>query len=186
MKNPSSYLKLKVLGAIDYAQGTSIRDRIRNVSETTFTDEGGHPRRFTWRTISTWLYRYKVDGVTSMMNKKRSDAGKTRKLLPEELLEALNQVLPQFRQKGRWPNEVTDELFFCEESRKVKKDNTFSFQSRRYETLVDLHGHEIQLRYDRRRGDTAAIVIYHKGQRIGVARLLDTVANGLLRRKELP
>jgi len=28
------------------------------------------------------------------------------------------------------------------------------------------------------------IIIYHKGQRMGPARLLDTVANGLLRRKE--
>ena len=45
---------------------------------------------------------------------------------------------------------------------------------------------EIQLRHDRHRTDTAAVVIYHKGQRMGAARLLDAVANGLLRRKELP
>ena len=55
---------------------------------------------------------------------------------------------------------------------------------------VDLRDKEIQLRYDRRRNDTAmsttAVVIYHKGQRMGAARLLDTVANGLLRRKEQP
>jgi len=34
---------------------------------------------------------------------------------------------------------------------------------------------EIQLRYDRHRHDTAAVVIYHKGQRMGAARLLDAV-----------
>ena len=32
----------------------------------------------------------------------------------------------------------------------------------------------------------ALTVVYHKGQRLGHARPLDTVANGLLRRKEQP
>ena len=71
----------------------------------------------------------------------------------------------------------------------MKKDNTFSFGSRRYESPVDLRGRAIQLRHDRRRSDNAmslAVIIYHKGQRMGAARLLDTVANGLLRRKEQP
>lgn len=68
----------------------------------------------------------------------------------------------------------------------MKKDNTFSFRSRRYETPVDLRGREIQLRHDRHRGDTdlSPVVIYYKGQRMGLARLLDAVANGLARRKE--
>lgn len=51
---------------------------------------------------------------------------------------------------------------------------------------VDLRDKEIQLRHDRRRDGTAAVIIYHKGQRMGVARLLDAVANGLKRRKEQP
>ena len=84
------------------------------------------------------------------------------------------------------PSEHNDELFYAEAARKVKKDNTFSFAGRRYETPVDLRDKEIQLRYDRRRHDTAAVIIYHKGQRMGAARLLDAVANGLLRRKEQP
>ena len=406
MKNPSSYLKLKVLGAIDYAQGTSIRDRIKKVSETTFTDEDGQPRRFTWRTISTWLYRYKVDGVTSMTHKKRSDAGMTRKTSPEELLEAINQVLPQFQVKGRWkksalyraviekgllsknalapttfyrflreyellkpeeecrnkfrmafamqyanqlwqadtmfgphlkddtghtaqskliafiddasrlivhgefypgetathlvsalraafykrgipeglyvdngsiyvgqeltlicgrvgcilrhtpvrdgaakgkierffrsvregflsrnldlssfrmlnmqfqswveetynagvhsaigmkpidrfaldhkrirylpPDEVTDELFFRQDSRKVKKDNTFSFDGRRFEAPATLHDREIDVRFDRFKKDR--IVVYYKSQRMGVAKPLDVIRNGILRNKNL-
>ena len=53
------------------------------------------------------------------------------------------------------PSEHNDELFYAEATRKVKKDNTFSFASRRYETPVDLRDKEIQLRYDRRRTDTA-------------------------------
>jgi hypothetical protein len=69
-------------------------------------------------------------------------------------------------------------------TRKVKKDNTFSFSGRRYETTVDLRDKQIQVRFDRRRLDTTAVIIYHKGQRMGPARLLDAVANGLKRRKE--
>lgn len=99
MKHPTAYLRMRVLGAIEYAQGKSIRERIKQVSLATFTDEQGHPRHFTWRTISTWLYRYKVDGITTMMPKIRSDKGKSRKMPPEELLEAINQVLPFFKSK---------------------------------------------------------------------------------------
>jgi hypothetical protein len=49
-----------------------------------------------------------------------------------------------------------------------------------------MHGQDIQIRYDRSRRNHAAVVIYHQGQRLGQARLLDAVANGLLRRKEQP
>jgi hypothetical protein len=82
------------------------------------------------------------------------------------------------------PSEHSDELFYAEAQRTVKKDNTFSFQGRRYETPVDLAGKEIQLRYDRHRHDSAAVVVYFKGQRMGAARLLDAVANGMRRRSD--
>jgi transposase InsO family protein len=405
MKNASPYLKLRVLGAIDYAQGRSIRARIEQVANTDFMDENGMPRRFTWRTISTWLYRYKLNGVTTMVNKKRSDAGKSRKVSPEEVLEAINQVLPMFREKGRWdksdlyraclekgllsrpniapttfyryirdyellkpeeecknklrmafcmqyanqlwqadtmfgphvehegkmvqskliaylddasrlvvhgqfypgetstqlvsslrsafykrgvpeqlyvdngsiyagqelslicarvgcilrhtpvrdgaakgkierffrtvrdhflsrelnmtsfdalnrqfstwleegynasvhsatamkpldrfaldsrrirylsPDQTTDELFYCEDTRKVKKDNTFSFDGKRFEAPATLHDREIQVRFDRHKRDR--VVVYYKSQRIGDAKLLDLVANGILRNKAL-
>ena len=84
------------------------------------------------------------------------------------------------------PSEHSDELFHAEAKRKVKKDNTFSFQGRRYETPVDLRDKEIQLRYDRHRSDSAVVTVYYKGQRMGAARLLDAVANGLMRRREQP
>ena len=84
------------------------------------------------------------------------------------------------------PSEHSDELFHAEAARKVKKDNTFSFQGRRYETPVDLRDREIQLRYDRHRSDNAVVIVYHKGHRMGAARLLDAVANGLMRRREQP
>jgi putative transposase len=409
MKQPSVYLKMRVLGAIDTVEGRTRHQRVHNVAAMTFLDEEGNPRQFTWRTIQTWFYRYKNHGITGMTNRPRSDKGQVRKVTPEELLEALNTAKPHFtnrrtnkralyrfciekgllqadriaqttfyrfirqfdllapdvndndkkrlafsmkfanqlwqadtmfgpyvdtgmsagrkqtkliafiddasrvlchgqfffeenvdtlvqairaafykrgipeqllvdngsiysgqeitlicarvgcllrhtavrdaaakgkierffrrvrdqflvrkldltsletlnRQFTDWveseynsvehdaigmkpidrfgidlarvrflaPSEHNDELFYAEATRKVKKDNTFSFAARRYETPVDLRDKEIQLRYDRHRTDTAAVVIYHKGQRQGAARLLDAVANGLQRRKEQP
>mgnify|MGYP001563031068 CR=1 FL=1 len=404
MKNPSSYLKMRIMGAIDYAPGKSIKERIMNVAGQAFTDEEGHPRQFTWRTISTWLYRYKSRGVTGIEHKLRRDKGVPRKITPEELLEALNTAKEHFRDKhydrmrlyryciekgilnknqiaqttfyrfireyellkddgeltnkkrlafcmqyanqlwqgdtmfgpyvktpsgpkqtkliafiddasrvaahaefffeenidslvkalkaafykrgipeqlyvdngsiycsqeitlicarigcilrhtpvrdgaakGKverffrrvrqqflsrhldldslerlndqftlWleddynstphsalgmkpvdrfafdlkrvkflpPSETSDELFFAEETRMVKKDNTFSFKNIRYETPVDLREREITIRFDRNTRDR--IVIYYKNQRMGEAKEVDLIANGLLRRKEL-
>ena len=42
MHNPTAYLRMRVLGAIDMAEGNSIQARIRAVSQMTFTDEDGH------------------------------------------------------------------------------------------------------------------------------------------------
>jgi putative transposase len=403
MKNPSPYLKIRILGAIDYAAGKTITDRIKNTAGQTFSDEDGHPRTFTWRTIQTWLYRYKSQGVTGIENKKRRDKGIPRKVTPEELLEALNIARRHFKNekadrmslyryciensllnknqiaqttfyrfikeyellknddqlnnkkrlafcmqyanqlwqgdtmygpylkhhgqhkqtkliafiddasrvavhaefffeetidslikalraafykrgipeqlyvdngsiytsqeiilicarigcilrhtplrdgaaKGKierffrrtrqqflsknldlssleklndqfhlWledeyngsihsalgmkpidrfsfdlkrikflpPSETNDELFFAQETRKVKKDNTFSFKNTRYETPVDLRDKTITIRYDRNKRDV--IVIYYKNQRMGEAKPVNLIANGLLRRKE--
>ena len=406
MKQPSVYLKMRVLGAIDTAPGRTRHERLQNVAALTFLDEDGHPRQFTWRTIQTWFYRYKNHGITGVTHQPRKDKGQVRKVTPEELLEAINAAKPHFhnqrtnkralyrfciekgllqadriaqttfyrfireyellipeskdnkkrlafsmkyanqlwqadtmfgpyvdtgaslgsrkqarliafiddasrvlchgefffdenidslvqairaafykrgvpeqllvdngsiycsqeitlicarvgcllrhtavrdaaakgkierffkrvrdqflvqkldlssldalnRQFTRWvesdynatehdaigmkpidrfgidlsrirflpPSEHNDELFYAEAARKVKKDNTFSFLSRRYETPTDLRDKHIQLRYDRRSGDTP-VIVYYKGQRLGTARLLDVVANGLMRRKE--
>jgi putative transposase len=97
MKRVTTYLKLRVLAAIDYAEGPSREGRIRKVAEMRFTDEDGERRQFTWRTIQTWYSRYQKHGITSMENRKRSDSGAARKITPEELLEAIGQVMPHFR-----------------------------------------------------------------------------------------
>ncbi len=98
MKRPSSYLKMRILGAIENTKGKTIKERIQKTAKLKFTDEEGNQRQFTWRTISTWYYRYKAHGITGVTLKDRSDKGKTRKISPEELMEAINQVLPQFRE----------------------------------------------------------------------------------------
>ena len=88
---------MRVLGAIDMAEGNSIQARIRAVSQMTFTDEEGLPRQFTWRTIQTWYSRYKKHGVTVMETKPRSDKGKVRKVPLEDVAEAVQKVLPRLR-----------------------------------------------------------------------------------------
>ena len=90
MKQPSVYLKMRVLGAIDTVQGKTRHERTLNVAAMTFLDEEGNQRQFTWRTIQTWHYRYKNHGITGMTNRSRSDKGQTRKVTPEELLEAIH------------------------------------------------------------------------------------------------
>jgi putative transposase len=99
MKWPSAYLKMRVLGAVESAAGKTLEQRIKNTANLVFTDEQGNPRTFTWRTIATWYYRYKNYGVTGVDIKNRADKGTTRKISPEELLEAINQALPFFAGK---------------------------------------------------------------------------------------
>lgn len=99
MKIPSPYLKMRVLGALDTAEGRTRDQRVRAVAAMTFVDEEGQPRQFTWRTIQTWYYRYKVHGITGMTPQPRKDKGQARKVTPEELLEAINAALPHFREK---------------------------------------------------------------------------------------
>lgn len=78
------------------------------------------------------------------------------------------------------PNQTSDELFFYEESRKVKKDNTFPFKSIRYEVPADLRNRTITIRYDRSKLDR--VIVYYKNQRIGDAAPIDYIANSKLKR----
>ena len=90
MKQPSVYLKMRVLGAVDTVAGRTRQERIHNVAALTFLDEQGNPRQFTGRTIQTWFYRYKNHGITGMTPQTRSDKGQARKTTPEELLESFS------------------------------------------------------------------------------------------------
>lgn len=94
-KKPPLELRLRVLSAVDYAPGNSIQARIQKVSEQTFVDEQtGRDYQFTWRTISTWLYRFKKRGITTLDNKTRADKNSYRKININELSEAINDILP--------------------------------------------------------------------------------------------
>jgi hypothetical protein len=94
-RKPPLEIRLKVLGAIDYAQGRTTRERIKALCGQTFTDQHtGLVYQFTWRTISTWLYRYKKNGITTLENKTRCDKNTQRKVKLNELAEAIHEVLP--------------------------------------------------------------------------------------------
>ena len=74
------------------------------------------------------------------------------------------------------PNQANDELFFVEEERTVRADNTLSFESIRFEAPRHLPERTIQIRFERKR-PTHRVVVFYKGQRMGEARPLDPVAN---------
>ncbi len=94
---PPLELRLRVLSAIDYAPGNSIKARIKHVADRTFTDQQtGCDYQFTWRTISTWLYRFKKRGITTLDNKTRNDKNTYRKIKLNELAEAINEIIPTF------------------------------------------------------------------------------------------
>ena len=127
---------MRVLGAIDMAEGKTIAARIKAVSLLTFTDEDGHARQFTWRTIQTWFTRYQKHGVTVMENKARSDRGKIRKVSLENVLEAIRQVLPKAH--GKTPTLATLYRLCLEEgalTRSPNAPNTFRRIVKQYELL---------------------------------------------------
>ncbi|HEV8490763.1 MAG TPA: DDE-type integrase/transposase/recombinase [Candidatus Angelobacter sp.] len=136
MKNPTAYLKMRVLGAIDMAEGKSIQARIQAVSQMTFTDEQGQACQFTWRTIQSWYSRYQKHGLTVLENKSRSDKGKTRKLSTEVLAEAVRQVLPKVH--GQSPSLTLLYRLCIEEglfTRSQLARNTFGRLVKKYELL---------------------------------------------------
>jgi len=103
---PSIELRMRVLSAVDYAPGNSIRERIKSVSQRTFTDsQTSHEYQFTWRTIETWIYRFKKRGITSLDNKTRADKNAYRKVQVNELAEAINDIIPTLSKNkvGRIP-----------------------------------------------------------------------------------
>lgn len=136
MKQPSPYLKMRVLGAIDVVSGRTRHERIQNVASMTFLDEDGHPRSFTWRTIQTWYYRYKNHGVTGVTPGARKDKGAVRKITPEEALAAIETARDHFHDKKY---NKTSLYRFCVEKGLLRADQiartTFLRFIREYELL---------------------------------------------------
>jgi hypothetical protein len=87
------------------------------------------------------------------------------------------------------PMEASDELFYFEQDRAVRKDNTFSVAGCRYEAPRDLRARTIQIRYDRSRKTPGRVIVYLGGERMGEAAPLDLTANDRApkqNRKETP
>ena len=73
------------------------------------------------------------------------------------------------------PMEANDELFYFEQNRTVRKDNTFQVLARRYEAPRDLRSRTVQVRYDRTH--PGRIIVFYQNERIGEAAPLDLIAN---------
>lgn len=134
MKKVSPHLKIKVLGAIELAEGTSLNARYISVSKQIFKDEEGIPHQFTWRTIQTWWYYYRRNGITQAPE--RIDKGKPRKATPEELLEAIEQALPFFSGKRYTVTAIYKKCIekgFLRQSQIA--ENTFRRHVKRFELL---------------------------------------------------
>ena len=82
------------------------------------------------------------------------------------------------------PNEVNEELFFVEDDRVVKADNTFAFKGKRHEAPRHLPNRTIQVRFSRS-NPTAKVAVYYKGERCGLARVVDYIANDRKKQKEI-
>jgi transposase InsO family protein len=74
------------------------------------------------------------------------------------------------------PNQANDEMFFVEEDRTVRADNTFSFKSIRFEAPRHLPDRTIQIRFERK-SPTQRVIVFYKGERMGEAKPLDPIAN---------
>ena len=76
----------------------------------------------------------------------------------------------------------TDDLFWLEMSRKVKKDGTFSVKGIRYETNYALVGQKVTVRYHSQ--NPSRVHVYHNDQFIGTSFLLNANANNNLPRQK--
>ena len=74
------------------------------------------------------------------------------------------------------PNQANDELFFVEEDRHVRADNTFSFKNTRYEAPRHLPDRTIQIRFQRKSPRQPGCRLLQRRAH-GRARPLDPVAN---------
>jgi len=74
------------------------------------------------------------------------------------------------------PNQANDELFYVEEDRSVRADNTFSFKAIRFEAPRHLPDRAVQIRFQRK-SPSMRVIVYYKGERMGEAKPLDPVAN---------
>jgi hypothetical protein len=73
-------------------------------------------------------------------------------------------------------NPFSSELFLLESTRKVRTDNTFSYDSIRFEAPRDMRNTTITIRHNRP-GINFPPIVYQDGQRLGEATKLDMIAN---------
>ena len=130
---------MRVLGALEYAAGETLKDRYQAVAAMTFKDDDGHVHQFTWRTIQTWWYWYRENGMVE--SPARDDKGTTRKVCPEQLLDAIEKVMPTFREN---PGNIQAIYRACIEQGHLRREdvapNTFRRHVKQFELLKGVEG----------------------------------------------
>ena len=76
-----------------------------------------------------------------------------------------------------------DEVFLFETKRKVQKDRTVSLEGVIYEVDAALVGQTVSLRYDPAASSARPLAVWHQGQPMGLARVLDAYANCFVKRQ---
>ena len=100
MRNPTPYLKMRVLGAIDMAEGNSHPGPHQGRQPDDLHRRGRPPAPVHLaHHLRPGISRYQKHGVTVMENKPRSDKGKVRKVVLEDVLEAIRKVRPKVHGK---------------------------------------------------------------------------------------
>lgn len=79
-------------------------------------------------------------------------------------------------------DDITEEVFFIEQSRKVSKVNVLSINNQKLECPVDLRGKTVQVRYDRHHCDR--FIVYYNDKRMGQAVPVDLYINAHTSRQE--
>lgn len=79
-------------------------------------------------------------------------------------------------------DDITVEIFFIQQDRKVSKVNVFSINSQKFECPVDLRGKTIQVRYDRHHRDR--FIVYYNDKRMGQGIPLNLYINAQTRRQK--
>jgi transposase InsO family protein len=93
MARATPIVKMKIFAFIEQSPEPCIRDRIKSAARQTYTDDAtGCTYKYTWRSISTWYYRYKNDGSLSLSTRIRGDKGKPRKVSVEELAAGITEA----------------------------------------------------------------------------------------------
>ncbi len=80
------------------------------------------------------------------------------------------------------PGMDLDDLFLFEASRKVQKDRTVSLNGVVYEVDAALVGEKVTLRFDPAAAPEHPVQVWHKGQRIELAKPVQTYANCFVKR----
>jgi putative transposase len=60
-----------------------LRPALAELAQRDWTGPDGGPRRFSWRTLEEWYYRYRREGFDGLLPRPRSDEGSSRALTPE-------------------------------------------------------------------------------------------------------